>query len=273
MHDARHRQLLALAGAVLLGTCLLRASGQVPAAQPAQDELRAAKLLETELLARQAGAGEWQKLDRIYADLDAKYPHDVSVRNGHAEFLWSIGERQRAVDVWLAAEKIDPANAIVLDHLGGSYLDAGDAKKADGFYARAVASAPDDAAGHFSLANVRFLFRHELLDAAHPSDEAVMLDALAHFAEAARLQPLDPEYARAYAETFYSVPTPDWRTALAAWQHFYDISPQKDFALLNLARVHMKLGNKPEARTSLSRIQSREFDQLKARLGERIETE
>ena len=66
---------------------------------------------------------------------------------------------------------------------------------------------------------------------------------------------------------------PDWRTALRAWQHFYDITPQKDFALLNLARVHMKLGNKEEARTSLSRIQSPEFDRLKTRLGERIETE
>ena len=273
MHDGQHRQLLALSMAMLLGACLLRVFGQAPATAPAQDELRAAKLLETALFARQAGADEWQKLDRIHTDLDAKYPRDANVRNAHAEFLWSIGDRARAVEVWLAAEKIDRRNAIVLEHLGGSFLAAGDAKKAAGFYGRAVSSAPTDAACHYNYANVSFLFRHELRDATRPTDDAVILDALAHFSEAARLQPLDPDYARSYAETFYSVPVPDWHAALRAWQHFYDISPQKDFALLNLARVHMKLGNKPEARATLSRIQSPEFDRLKARLGERIETE
>ena len=91
--------------------------------------------------------------------------------------------------------------------------------------------------------------------------------------EAARLQPLNPDYARAYAETFYTVPDPDWRAALQAWQHFYEISPGKDFALVNLTRVYMKLGNKSEARASLARVQGPEFDRLKARLKERIDAE
>ena len=81
------------------------------------------------------------------------------------------------------------------------------------------------------------------------------------------------EYARAYAETFYTIPDPDWRVALQAWQHFYEITPGKDFALLNLARVHMKLGNKPEALATLSKVQAPELEKLKTRLRERIETE
>lgn len=271
--DARHRQLLALAGALLFGATLVQSFAETSAASSAQDELRAAKLLEAALFTREAGAEDWQKLDRIYADLEAKYPREATIRNGHAEFLWSIGDHARAVEMWLAAEKIDPANVIVLDHLGGSFLAAGDVKKAAGYYSRAVHNAPTNAAYHYQYANVSFLFRHELLDASHRDADAVMLDALSHFAEAARLEPLDPNYARAYAETFYTVPTPNWHAALLAWQHFYDISPQKDFALLNLARVQMKLGNKPEARACLSRIQNPDFDRLKTRLGERIETE
>jgi tetratricopeptide (TPR) repeat protein len=146
-------------------------------------------------------------------------------------------------------------------------------KRAAEFYARAVARAPGNAAGHFSYANVVFLFRHELHDTAHPDSDAVLDEALKQFSEAARLQPLNAEYARAFAEAFYSVTKPDWQGALEAWQHFYDVSPQKDFALLNLARVQINLGNKIEARASLARIKGPEYSRLKARLSERLESE
>ena len=229
--------------------------------------------MEAALFARQPGPDDWRKMDRIFADLETKYPQDADIKNGHAEFLWGIDERQRAVDAWLAAEKIDPHDATVLDHLGGSFLDAGKMKEAASYYSRAMASAPQDAASHFSYANVLFLFRNELLDAAHPDANAVLDEALRQFAEASRLQPQDAEYARAFAETFYTMPAPDWHAALAAWQHFYEVSPQKDFALLNLARVHMKLGQKTEARADLAQIQSPEYSHLKARLTERMEKE
>ena len=230
-------------------------------------------MMETTLLARQAGAEEWKKLARAYEELAAKYPDDAAVRNAQGEFLWTTGEQGPAMGAWLAAEKLEPGNAVVLDHLGGGYLAEGNAVKAAEYFRRAAKSAPANAAYHFSYANVAFIFRHQLLDADHADANSLLRDALAHFEEASRLQPLDAEYARAYAETFYSVPDPDWRAALRAWQHFYDISPRKDFALLNLARVHMKLGNKPEARETLGRIQSPEFSRLKTRLQERIETE
>lgn len=271
--DPQQRQLLALAGALLLAMAPASALAQASAAVTAADELRAAKLMEATLFARQAGAEEWRKMERIYVDLAAKYPRDAAIPNAHAELLWSLDQPAQAVEKWLAAEQLDPHNATVLDHLGGSSLAAGDAKKAAAYFARAFASAPAKARHHFNYANVTFLFRHELLDPARPNADAVIQDALAHFREAARLEPLDPEYARAFAETFYLLNPPDWPAALRAWQHFYEISPQKDFALLNLARVHMKLGNKPEARESLARIQNPEFDRLKARLNQRIDSE
>jgi tetratricopeptide (TPR) repeat protein len=229
--------------------------------------------MEAALFARQANTEEWQKMERIYADLAAKYPRDAAIPNAHGELLWSLDQQSRAVEKWLAAEQLDPRNATVHDHLGGSFLAAGDAKKSAAYYARATASAPANARYHFNYANVAFLFRHELLDAAHPDADAVIRDALTHFGEATRLEPLDPEYARSYAETFYFVNPPDWPAALRAWQRFHEISPQKDFALLNIARVHMKLGDKPNARESLARIQNPEFDRLKTRLNERIDAE
>jgi tetratricopeptide (TPR) repeat protein len=97
--------------------------------------------------------------------------------------------------------------------------------------------------------------------------------ALRHFAEAARLEPLNVEYAKAYGDTFYYLQPPDWTTALAAWQHYLEITPHKDFAYSNLARVHMELGQKTEARACLVQIHAPDFDHLKARLNQRIDAE
>lgn len=251
----------------------MRAVPPAPPPDTPQGELHAAQLMAAALFARQAGPEELQKLEQFFAGLEAKYPQDAAIKNGHAEFLWSTGEHPRAVETWQEAEKLDPNNGVVLDHLAESAFAAGKVKQAAGYYARAVSSAPKNAAYHFSYANLVFLFRHELHDAAHPDSDSLINEALEHFAEAARLEPLNADYARAFAETFYSAPEPDWRAALKAWQHFYDISAQKDFALVNLARVHMKMGNKPEARASLARVQDPKFDRMKARLNERIDTE
>jgi tetratricopeptide (TPR) repeat protein len=150
---------------------------------------------------------------------------------------------------------------------------AGEVKKAVEYYARAIHSVPNNADYHFNYANVVFLFRHDLHDATHPDSNGRITEALQHFAEATRLQPTNADYARAFAETFYSIPQPDWHEALKAWQHLYDLSAEKDFALLNIARVHLKLGNKPEARAALAQVQDPKFARLKGRLSERIETE
>jgi len=272
-HVVRQRQLLAIACVLLSGSAFLRSAPPAPPPNTPLGELHAAQLMEATLLARQAGPEELQKLDRIFGDLETKYPLDATIKNGHAEFMWSIGEQHRAVEAWLTAEKLDPNNAAVLDHLAGSSFAAGEVKKAAGYYVRAIGSAPDNAGYHFNYANLVFLFRHELHDAAHPESDSLLEEALKQFAEAARLEPRNTEYARAFAETFYSMAKPEWPEALKAWQHLSDISPQKDFALLNLARVHMKMGNKPEARASLALIHDPKYDRLKARLIERIESE
>ena len=246
---------------------------QAPPTPTPQEELRAAKLLETTLFARQAGAEDWRKMEKIYTDLAAKYPRDAAVRNGHAEFLWSIGERERAMQTWETALALDPRNALILDHLGGGWLAAGEVKKAAAYYAQAVEHAPQNAAYTFTLANVTFLFRHELYSPTQPDEAAVLDRALALFARASALAPVSAPYARAYAETFYSLPRPDWHAGLAAWQHFAAITSQQDFAQANLARVHLKLGQKDAARACLAKIHSPEFLRLKARLTKRIETE
>jgi tetratricopeptide (TPR) repeat protein len=275
--DPRKRQLPALAAAAFLLAQALGASGQsgqrAPASPSPTGELRAAKLMEFTLAAKNADAQEWSKLDKVYSDLDIKYPHDAAVEGEWAQYLWDRGEKLLAMEKWETVTKMDPKNAPALSSLGNGYLGMGKIKQAADCLTRASESAPANAAYHFDLANVLFLFRHDLLDAAAPDESRVIQRALNHFGEAARLEPLNIEYAKGYADTFFYAKPPDWTTALAAWTHYLEITPHKDFAYSNLARVHMKMGQKEEARACLAQIHGAEFDRLKARLNQRIDTE
>lgn len=270
MRDATHRQLRALARAALCCAMLARSFAGGPSAPTVAEELRAARLMEAALAARRAEPAEWTRLGAIYAELCAKHPRDAAVRNARGEFLWDRGEHARAVAEWETAEQLDATHATALHHLGGAHLAAADTRKSAAYLRRASDAAPANASYHYELANVLFLFRHDLKDAT--TDEAAVIDrAMRHYAAASRLAPLDTEYARAYAETFYSVPKADWNTALAAWQRLLEISPKKEFALSNLTRIHLRLGQRDAAQACLDKIQSVDLERLKGKLQEQID--
>src|SRR5947207_14433019 len=88
----------------------------------------------------------------------------------------------------------------------------------------AVRSESDNPDYHFDLANLEFVLRRDLT-AAWKIDSAELLQrALFQFREASRLAPMDLEYARAYAETFYGMPDPGWEEAQVALQHYREHS-------------------------------------------------
>ncbi len=266
MHDVRNRQQALLAAALFWAV----AAGF---AEPSKDrdaalqDLQVLKAKEAGLIARDAGAEDWKKLGREYAALVKKHARDATIRDAHADYLWGMNDRQGALQEWLAAEKIDPKNAIVLNHLGGTYLAMGEPRESLAFFLRASEADPANAATHFSVANVAAVFRH---DVGRTEEECFTL-ALKHFAEAHRLAPKNPEFARGYAETFYMVGNPDWRTAVQVWTDYLNLMPEKNFALLNLARVHINLGEAENARACLAQVTGAEYDRLKNRLALRID--
>jgi tetratricopeptide (TPR) repeat protein len=270
MQDVPTRQLIALAAAALVSFAPPRSLAQEPRETSVAEQLQAAKLMQAVLSARDASPEEWRKLDETLAALSARNPGDAMVRNGRAELLWDLGDHVRAIQEWETAERLDPKNPVVLQHLGEAMLTLGETRKSEAYYARAVASDPTNAAAHFALANVCFLFRHDLRDADHSDGGSRLTEALTHFAEATRLAPTNAEYARAYAETFYSLPTPDWSAALTAWEHFRTLSPKPDFAWLQMTRIYLQMGQNDAADVCLQQVQDPAYQRLKAKLGERL---
>ena len=225
-----------------------------------------------ELQVREEEAGsteEWKAIDAGYAALVKKHPRDAAIRGARGEYYWRMNDRDGAIREWLVAVKIEPKNAAILNHLGEAHLAMGEPRKSLAFFIRASVEEPQNALTHFSIANIACIFRHGL----GKTEQECFDLALRHFAEAHRLAPLNPEFARGYAETFYMVPKPDWPTALKVWQDCLNLMPEKSFVLLNLARVHMKLGDADSARACLTEVTGPESERQKSRLEARIEAE
>lgn len=268
MRDVRNRQQPLLATAILWAAALSYA-GPPESGDPAIRDLRALQIHAATLSGRSAGAEEWKELEAGYASLVRRHPKNVAIRDARAKFLWDRNDRDGAVREWNVALRLEPKNPAILGQLGGASLANGEPREAMRYYLRAVEAEPGDAHIHFSIANIAWLFRHDVV---RTEKEGFAL-ALKHFAEAHRLAPMNPEYARGYAETFYFLPHPDWKTALEVWTAYLKLMPEKDFALLNLARVHLNLGDAASARACLAQVTNSANERLKLRLEARIQKE
>jgi len=246
--------------------------------ESATDELRAVQLLENAAITRYKASAQADsdraELDKVaenYEQLVKKYPRDANVREAYGSFLWSIERRSEAFAQWETGEKLDPKDADIAFRLGNAWVDLGDAKKATDYFSRASRLAPRDALYHFNLGNALFLFRHEMHDERTKTSDDVAQRALEEFRTATGLDPFNEDYAKAFADAFYTVPSPDWNEALKAWEHFRDVSANKDFAYTNLARVSLKMGRKEQAREYLARISGKQFDRIKERLTRQLD--
>lgn len=190
----------------------------------------------------------------------------AAAHSRYAEFLSGRGNLRAAIAHWQTAQQLAPGNAAIANSLGGAYLQMGKAAASAAEFTRAIGLDRTNAAYHFNLANVEFMLRHDLTQAWKMEMTDLLRLALAEFREASRLSPNDVEYARAYAETFYGLPNPDWSEAEVAWKHVLSLLPQSDFVYLQLARVSLKRGDAESARQFLSKIVDTRHDGLKRKL-------
>jgi len=234
-------------------------------------EIKAAHKAAEALANPNVTAKERLRVEQIYYQLVRDNPQSVPAQNALAAFLWKNGKTEAAVEHLRIAQGLEPANAESANSLGGAYLGLGRVSDAAEQFLLAIHLEAANPLYHFNLANVEFVLRNDLT-AAWKIDSAELLQrALLEFREASRLAPMDLEYARAYAETFYGMPNPDWKEAQVAWQHYLELSTNRNFAYLQLARVSLKRHKKAEALSFLDKISDSSYSELKEKLRKQAE--
>ncbi|PYK94287.1 MAG: hypothetical protein DME36_06520 [Verrucomicrobia bacterium] len=234
-------------------------------------EIKAAHKASEALANPNVTAKERLRVEQIYYQLVRDNPQSVPAQNALAAFLWKNRKAEAAIEHWRTAQRLEPENGEAANSLGGAYLRMGRVREAAEQFLLAVRSESDNPDYHFDLGNVEFLLRRDLT-AAWKTDSADLLQrALFQFREASRLAPTDLEYARAYAETFYGMPNPDWDEAQIAWQHYLELSTNRNFGYLQLARVSLKRHKKTEALSFLDKISDSSYSEVKEKLRKQAE--
>jgi len=260
---------------VLLFTLVLARAQSIGASVKTWIEIREAHKAAEALANPNVTAKERLRVEQIYYQLVRDNPQSVPAQNATAAFLWKNGNAAAGIEHWRAVQRLEPENGEAANSLGGAYLRMGRVPEAAEQFLLAVRSESNNPDYHFDLGNVEFVLRHDLT-AAWKIDSAELLQrALFQFREASRLAPTDLEYARAYAETFYGMPNPDWEEAQVAWQHYLELSTNRNrnFAYLQLARVSVKQRKKAQALSFLDKItdSSRPYSEVKEKLRKQAE--
>jgi tetratricopeptide (TPR) repeat protein len=260
---------------ILLFTPVLARAESVVAWAKTRIEIKAAHKAAEALANPNVTAKERLRVEQMYYQLVRDNPQSVPAQNALAAFLWENGSAEAGIEHWRTAQRLDPENGEAANSLGGVYLRMGQAREAAEQFLLAVRSDNNNPDYHFNLGNVEFVLRHDLT-AAWKIDSAELLQrALFQFREASRLAPMDLEYARAYAETFYGMPNPDWKEAQVAWQHYLELSTDRNrnFAYLQLARVSVRQRKKAQALSFLDKISdfSRPYSEVKEKLRKQAE--
>ena len=260
---------------VLLFTLVLARAQSIGASVKTWIEIKEAHKAAEALANPNVTTKERLRVEQIYYQLVRDNPQSVPAQNATAAFLWKNGNAAAGIEHWRTAQRLDPVNGEAANSLGGAYLRMGRVREAADQFLLAVRSDSNNPDYHFDLGNVEFVLRHDLT-AAWKIDSAELLQrALFQFREASRLAPMDLEYARAYAETFYGMPNPDWKEAQVAWQHYLELSTNRNrnFAYLQLARVSVKQRKKAEALSFLDKISdfSPAYSEVKEKLRKQAE--
>src|SRR5438094_2671882 len=258
---------------ILLFTLVLARAESIGASVKTWIEIKAAHKAAEALSNPNVTAKERLGVEQIYYQLVRDHPQSVPAQNALAAFLWKNGKPQAAVEHWRTAQRLEPKNGEAANSLGGAYLRIGRVREAAEQFLLAVRSESDNPDYHFDLGNVEFVLRRDLT-AAWKIDSAELLQrALFQFREASRLAPTNLEYARAYAETFYGMPNPDWEQAQVAWQHYLELSTNRNrtFAYLQLARVSLKRHKKAEALSFLDKISDPSYSGVKEKVRKQAE--
>src|SRR5438067_689866 len=251
---------------ILLFTPVIARAESIGARAKTWIEIKAAHKATEGITNPNVTAKERLRVEQIYYQLVRDNPQSVPAQNALAAFLSKNGKAQAAIEHWRTAQRLQPENGEAANSLGGAYLRMGRVREAAEQFLFAVGSESNNPDYHFDLGNVEFVLRRDLT-AAWKIDSAELLQrALFQFREASRLAPTDLEYARAYAETFYGMPNPDWEEAQIAWQHYLELSTNRNFAYLHLARVSLKRHKKAEALSFLDKILDPSYFRIKEKL-------
>lgn len=215
-------------------------------------------------LNREGDALDGPEYDRLvqevlteYQSYLADYPESAHGFILYGKMLRDAGERESANFAFLRANQLDGNIAVVKQQIGNYLAEEGDAAHALAYYLAAAELAPTEAVYAYQIGELLHTYHDELVDEGAVDAALIDRQMLDAFAQASRLAPGDRRLRQRHAEAYFDVSAPDWPAALTLWQALAASAQdplQRQWALLQQARVLIALGRGDEARDALAQV-------------------
>ena len=195
-----------------------------------------------------------------YGNYLSDNPDDVEALILYGKLLRRLGENERAFKVFLRADELDPAIAVVKQQIGNYLAETGNGKAALTFYLNAVDLEPEIPEYNYALGELLHGFREEFLSDQLFTRDALDREMLKAFRIAARLKPDNFDLQMRLGETYYDLANPDWKAALLHWEKLRKATSDYNelrcqILDLHRARVLVQLGRSAEAGELVSEIE------------------
>jgi len=216
---------------------------------------------EESLWARAArpGAEQDSALQDAFLELTRQYdrhlaaePQDVEARLLYGKLLRRLGQADRAQEVFIEADRLNPNLAVVKQQIGNYLAERGDALGSVRMFLKAIELEPEVALYHHQLGELLDHFNEALLRSGEFNRELLDRQMLQAFESAVRLAPEQVTFRLRWAEAHFDVAQPDWAAALAAFEGamvYARSELERQTLLLHRARCLKELGRPDDART------------------------
>jgi tetratricopeptide (TPR) repeat protein len=210
-----------------------------------------------------------QRLDGIkreYEDFIERHPNHANVRLAFGSFLNDNHDDEGALKQWEAARQLAPTNPAAWNDLGKYYVEHDQVTNAFAHYDKAIELNPAQAVYYHNLAAAVYLFRNAAREYYHLDGPQVFDKAQSLYRQAIKLDPDNFVLSTDYAQSFYGTNPPRWKDGLAAWMEALKLAGddvEREGVYLQMAHIHLELGEYDQAQSSLNAVTNADYAQLK----------
>lgn len=199
----------------------------------------------------------------------ADNPEDIEARILYGKYLRTFGQNESAAEQFIQADRLDDSIPVVKQQIGNYMAENGLYTEALAWFLQAISLAPKEARYHFQAGELLYRYRWQFIEDGSFTREALDAEILTAFGQAAFLAPEDFAMQLRYGESFYDIKVPKWHLALNVFQQTLPLARNEvetQAVRLHLARIHMHLQNKDEAKNNLAQVTLPAYSATKAQV-------
>ena len=206
---------------------------------------------------------------KAYEDFIKQHPDYAQGRIAYASFLEDLGDEDGSYEQLLKAREIDPKIPSIWNNLANYYGEHGPLTNAFICYEKAIQLDPTESIYYQNFGTTVYLFRKDVREYYHLTEQQVFDKAMALYSNATRLDPTNFVLASDVAMSYYGIKPLRTNDAFLSWSNALKLARdevEREGVYIHFARLDGQTGKFDEGRRQLEAVTNPMYADLKRRV-------